>query len=102
MGHDRCPLIGHDTVPRHDHPAHHVPTERRKSPDRTGLDWTDEEQPLTALQQVRGRSSKVWRVQDSNLGSFRDGFTVSRDPACSGRLRSGRVNRAEDPPTGCI
>ncbi len=32
--------------------------------------------PLTVFAQFRGLVSLVWQVQDSNLGSFRDGFTV--------------------------
>ncbi len=44
--------------------------------DLVGLRRTGRERPLTALSQVRGRSSEWWRVEDSNLGSFRDGFTV--------------------------
>jgi hypothetical protein len=31
------------------------------------------------LSLVRGRSTSWWRVEDSNLGSFRDGFTVHGD-----------------------
>ena len=41
-----------------------------------GYSRTRRERPLTASMQVRGRSLPVWRVEDSNLGSFRDGFTV--------------------------
>jgi hypothetical protein len=53
-----------------------MPTEPRIRPSRPGHSRTGRERPLTASVQVRGRSLLVWRVEDSNLGSFRDGFTV--------------------------
>jgi hypothetical protein len=55
--------------------SRYVPVGRRRWPVSAGESRTGRERPLTALSQVRGRSSSVWRVKDSNLGSFRDGFT---------------------------
>jgi hypothetical protein len=37
---------------------------------------TDNNGPSTAFLLVRGRVCTWWRVKDSNLRSFRDGFTV--------------------------
>jgi hypothetical protein len=39
---------------------------------------TQQDRPLTELCQVRGRCAWWWRVEDSNLRSFRDGFTGRR------------------------
>jgi hypothetical protein len=43
---------------------------------------------MTALSRVKGRSSSVWRVEDSNLSSFRDGFTDHYEGAAPSRLCS--------------
>src|SRR6516162_5044963 len=45
-------------------------------PDSLGVGGTERQRPLTAFPLVRGRLHSWWRVKDSNLGSFRDGFTV--------------------------
>ena len=47
-----------------------APVEQPHQPDSSG------ERPLTVFPLVRGRSGWWWRVEDSNLCSFRDGFTV--------------------------
>ena len=52
-----------------------LPTSR-KPPDPPGLSRTCKKGPWPAFPQVRGPSSSVWQVKDSNLRSFRDGFTV--------------------------
>ena len=60
----------------------YLPTVRHRWPeglDRAGLPTTPQERPPTASQQVRGRSSQVWRIQHSNLGRFRDGLQMAAD-----------------------
>ena len=60
-----------------------------------GTSETWQERPPTAFQQVEGRSSRLWRIQDSNLGSFRDGFTVrSHWPLGQSALPAAAANRS--------
>ena len=54
--------------------------------------------PKPAFPQVRGPFSTWWQVKDSNLRSFRDGFTVLRLQAYDQRKRLTRNNlRAYSP-----
>jgi diguanylate cyclase (GGDEF)-like protein len=58
-------------------------------PDRAGL---NEKRPPTAFMQVRGRSYTVWRVEDSNLGSFAtDLQSDNREPRSRGDVLLGSV-----------
>ena len=50
------------------------------------------EGPRPAFPQVRGPLSTWWQVKDSNLRSFRDGFTVPRLQTCDQRKRLSRNN----------
>jgi hypothetical protein len=53
----------------------YCPVNGRKWPSAARSGRTQRERPPTAKPQVRGRSKTWWRVEDSNLRSFRDGFT---------------------------
>ena len=53
-----------------------VPADGHRGPDRAGPDRPQRERPRTAFALVTGPFCTVWRVEDSNLCSFRDGFTV--------------------------
>ena len=53
------------------------------------------EGPSPAFPQVRGPFSTWWQVKDSNLRSFRDGFTDQRRQACDQR-------ECPVPPTTCV
>src|SRR5450759_1070070 len=56
--------------------------------------------PQPAFPQVKGPFSTWWQVKDSNLRSFRDGFTVPRLQACDQRKRLTCNNfRAYSPQT---
>jgi hypothetical protein len=59
-----------------DQPAHDLPTGSRNRPDSAGPRWMETVTAPDRFSLVRGRSFCWWRVKDSNLRSFRDGFTV--------------------------
>src|SRR6476646_7816121 len=56
--------------------AHAFPTDGRMQPLTAGDGRTDQKSPHLAFPQVRGSLCWWWQVKDSNLRSFRDGFTV--------------------------
>ena len=59
--------------------------------------------PQPAFPQVRGPFSTWWQVKDSNLRSFRDGFTVPMLQARDQRKRLTRNNfRAYSPQTAAV
>ena len=59
-----------------DRPAHDLPTDGRRRPDSAGLGRIERRRPLTCSRWSGAVRAAWWRVKDSNLRSFRDGFTV--------------------------